>query len=115
MQVAIVSDTHFGYQWGNERGEDAFRNAREAFERTVDADLVLLPGDIFDKKVPKQEVLGRAIDCFNTYRNGSTDLSVVEESEVDTAFDGTPVVAIHGTHERRSDGFTNPIELLDKM
>ncbi len=115
MQVAIVSDTHFGYQWGNERGDDPFRNAQEAFERTVDADLVILPGDIFDKKVPKQEVLGRAVDCFNTYRGGDTTVEIAEESGVDATFDGTPVVAIHGTHERRSDGFTNPIELLDKM
>ncbi|MDY6766309.1 MAG: DNA repair exonuclease [Candidatus Nanohaloarchaea archaeon] len=115
MQVAIVSDTHFGFQWGNDRGDDPFRNAAEAFEQTVDADLVILPGDIFDKKVPKQEVLGQAIDCFNTYRDGDAGAAVADDSPVTAQIDGTPVVAIHGTHERRSEGFTNPIELLDKM
>ncbi|MDY6761429.1 MAG: metallophosphoesterase [Candidatus Nanohaloarchaea archaeon] len=115
MQVAIVSDTHFGFQWGNEREDDPFRNATEAFERTVDADIVILPGDIFDKKVPKQEVLGKAVDCFNIYRSGDCTVEIAGDSDIEHDFDGTPVVAIHGTHERRSEGFTNPIELLDKM
>jgi len=30
-------------------------------------------------------------------------------------FSGIPVVAIHGTHERRSKSFVNPIQLLEKM
>ncbi|MDY6770119.1 MAG: metallophosphoesterase [Candidatus Nanohaloarchaea archaeon] len=115
MDVAIVSDTHFGYRWGSDRGDDPFRNAREAFERTVDADLVILPGDIFDKKVPKQEVLGNAVDCFNIYRGGSSGVSLTDASDITHDFSGTPVVAIHGTHERRNTEFTNPIELLEKM
>ncbi|MDY6776675.1 MAG: DNA repair exonuclease [Candidatus Nanohaloarchaea archaeon] len=115
MEVAIVSDTHFGYRWGSEREDDSFDNAREAFRRTRDADLVILPGDIFDKKVPKQEVLGKSVDCFNEYRSGECRVQVSGESDVEHQFSGTPVVAIHGTHERRSKGFTNPIELLEKM
>ncbi len=115
MDIAIVSDTHFGFKWGEERGRDAFDNAREAFERTRDADVVILPGDIFDRKVPKQEVLGEAIDLFNIYREGDCTVELTQESDVDHDFSGTPVVAIHGTHERRTRGFTNPIELLEKM
>ncbi len=115
MKIAIVSDTHFGYGWESERSNDSFDNAREAFRRTVDADLVILPGDIYDHKVPKQEVLGRSIDCFNEYRDGACNLVFAEESDVEYEFTGTPLVAIHGTHERRSRGFMNPIELLDKM
>ncbi|MCJ7479032.1 MAG: DNA repair exonuclease [Candidatus Nanohaloarchaeota archaeon QJJ-7] len=115
MEVAIVSDTHFGYKWDSERGEDPFDNAREAFERTVDADIVVLPGDLFDRKVPKQEVLGEAVDCFNLYRQGEKTVELSEDSDVEHDFHGTPVIAIHGTHERRSEGFTNPVELLEKM
>ncbi|MFB6076524.1 MAG: metallophosphoesterase, partial [Candidatus Nanohaloarchaea archaeon] len=115
MKIAIVSDTHFGYKWGEERGEDAFDNAREAFRRTVDADVVILPGDIFDRKVPKQEVLDRAVDVFNEYKAGDCTVEISGESDVTHEFDGTPVVAIHGTHERRSTGFVNPIELLETM
>lgn len=115
MDVAIVSDTHFGFKWDSEREEDAFRNAREAFRRTRDADLVILPGDIFDRKVPKQEVLARAVDCFSVYREGENTLEIAEDSDVTQSFTGTPVVAIHGTHERRSEQFTNPVELLEKM
>lgn len=115
MKVAIVSDTHFGFQWEGERAKDCFENAREAFRRTRDADLVILPGDIYDHKVPKQEVLSASVDCFNEYKHGECTLSITEESDVDYDFTGTPVVAIHGTHERRTEGFVNPIELLDKL
>jgi DNA repair exonuclease SbcCD nuclease subunit len=115
MKIAIVSDTHFGYKWDGERAGDCFDNAREAFRRTRDADLVILPGDIYDQKRPKQEVLGRSIDCFNEYKTGDCTLTVTNKSDVDYEFMGTPLVAIHGTHERRSKGYTNPIELLDTM
>lgn len=115
MKIAIVSDTHFGYAWESERADDSFEAAHEAFQRTRDADLVILPGDIYDHKVPKQEVLGRSIDCFNEYRRGDCNLTFTAESDVTHDFTGTPVVAIHGTHERRMKGFTNPIELLEKM
>lgn len=116
MKVAIVSDTHFGYGWDTDREGDCFRNAAEAFERTQDADLVILPGDIYDKKVPKQEVLSRSIDCFNIYRDSSdSPVELTADSDVDYTFTGTPVVAIHGTHERRTKGFVNPIELLEKL
>lgn len=115
MKIAIVSDTHFGFKWDTERADDSFRNAREAFERTRDADVVVLPGDIFDNKVPKQEVLDRAADLFNIYRGGESTVSFSDKSEVTYDFDGTAVVAIHGTHERRTRGFVNPIELLETM
>ncbi len=115
MKIAVVSDTHFGYKWDGERAGDCFDNAQEAFQRTRDADLVILPGDIYDHKVPKPEVLGRSIDCFNEYRSGDCSLTFTEESDTDYEFMGTPLVAIHGTHERRSNNYTNPIELLDTM
>jgi len=113
MKLAVISDTHFGYGWGTEREEDAFRNAAEAFDRASDADIILMPGDIFDRKTPRQSVLARAIDIFRgSWRN---------ESSLEASFDGkrwqcdrTPIVAIHGTHERRSDDSVNPIQLLER-
>jgi len=35
--------------------EDTFENAREAFEKSLDADVIILPGDIFDKKYPNRK------------------------------------------------------------
>ncbi|MFB6191266.1 MAG: exonuclease SbcCD subunit D [Candidatus Nanohaloarchaea archaeon] len=113
MKVSIISDTHFGYKWGEERGEDAFRNAEEAFERSLDADLIILPGDIFDRKIPKQEVLDRAADVLSVAMEG--ERTVEADKNLGMHGDGIPVVTIHGTHERRPSSYTNPIELMSNM
>ncbi|MFB6214101.1 MAG: exonuclease SbcCD subunit D [Candidatus Nanohaloarchaea archaeon] len=113
MKVSIISDTHFGYNWGEERGEDAFRNAEEAFERSLDADLIILPGDIFDRKIPKQEVLDRAADVLSVAMEG--ERTVEADKNLGMHGDGIPVVTIHGTHERRPSSYTNPIELMSNM
>ncbi len=110
MKVSIISDTHFGYKWGEERGEDTFENAKEAFEESLDSDIILLPGDIFDKKIPKQEVLDRAFDVVATAMEG--ERTVESDKDLGMLGDGIPVVAIHGTHERRPSSYTNPIELM---
>ncbi|MFB6143857.1 MAG: exonuclease SbcCD subunit D [Candidatus Nanohaloarchaea archaeon] len=112
MKVSIISDTHFGYKWGEERGEDAFENAKEAFENSLDADLIILPGDIFDRKIPKQEVLDRAAEVLSVAMEGESDAE--PDKELGMHGNGIPVVAIHGTHERRPRSYTNPIELMDR-
>ena len=111
MKVSIISDTHFGYKWGGERGEDSFRNAEEAFEKSIDSDLIILPGDIFDKKIPKQEVLDKASNVLSKAMEG--ERTVETGTDLGIHGDGVPVVAIHGTHERRPENYTNPIELMD--
>ncbi|MFB6204152.1 MAG: exonuclease SbcCD subunit D [Candidatus Nanohaloarchaea archaeon] len=111
MKVSIVSDTHFGFRWGEEREDDSFRNAREALERSLDADIILMPGDIFDRKIPKQEVLDRATEVLSIPMDG--DRSVETNGALEMDGDGIPVVAIHGTHERRPEAYTNPIELME--
>ncbi len=112
MDISIISDTHFGYKWGDERGEDSFVNAAEAFEKAKDSDIIILPGDIFDKKIPKQEVLDRAAEVFSIAMEG--ERTVEADKELGIHGNGVPVVAIHGTHERRPREYTNPIELMDK-
>ncbi len=112
MKVSIISDTHFGYKWGEERGKDAFRNAEEAFRESLDADVIVLPGDIFDRKIPKQEVLDRAADVLSIPMEG--DRTVEANTELGIHGSGIPVVAIHGTHERRPSAYTNPIELMSR-
>lgn len=112
MKVSIISDTHFGFKWGEDRGEDPFENAREAFERTQDSDLIILPGDIFDKKIPKQEVLDKAAEVFSIAMDG--ERTVEADKELGMHGDGIPLAAIHGTHERRPRSYTNPIELMSK-
>ena len=119
MRIAVVSDLHLGFQFGTERGEDAFRNASEAFAKAVEekVDLILIPGDIFHDKVPRPEVMSRSIDLFkmfsvlptikitNTQSHGKEE-SVTKEIPA--------VVTIYGTHEKRNPGRVNPIQLLEK-
>jgi len=95
MKLAIISDLHLGFSYTTERKDDSFIQAQEAFEKAKPADAVLLAGDIFDSRVPSQDVLGRALQLFQILK-------------------GKPVVAIHGTHERRGKGLTNPVQLLEK-
>ncbi len=119
MRIAVISDTHFGYAWGTEREEDSFRQAAEALQE-ADADIVLLPGDIFDSRVPKQEIMEKAMRvlAIPLERPGT---GVVLEDTINKgtapvtwrAFTGIPIVAIHGTHERRGSGLANPVHTLE--
>ncbi len=112
MDISIISDTHFGYKWGEERGEEPFENAEEALRKSLDSDIIILPGDIFHKKIPKQEVLDRATETLSVAMEG--ERTVETDKDLGIHGDGVPVVAIHGTHERRPRSYTNPIELMSR-
>ena len=106
MIVGILSDTHLGYP---RFYEDSFSQFDEAFRAACDAsDVVILPGDIFDTKVPRFEVIAQAMHLFEygkskDWSNGAKG----QNSEL-------PIVAIHGTHDRRSKEMINPVQLLEK-
>lgn len=118
MKIAIISDTHFGYAWGTGRQEDSFIQAKDAFEKALgQAELIILPGDIFDSRVPKQEVmekamriLGMALDAKNSGIKIVNSLNISQIPDYTTS--GVPIVAIHGTHERRGSLMVNPVETL---
>ncbi len=111
MRIAVVSDTHFGFKWNSERREDCFRNSREAFKKAKEADAVLLPGDIFDTKTPSQEVFSRVFNLFEILDERREGVAELDDNRWDD--ERLPVIAIHGTHERRSKENVNPIELLE--
>ncbi|MCX6777328.1 MAG: metallophosphoesterase family protein [Candidatus Micrarchaeota archaeon] len=93
MRIAIIADLHLGY---GRFYADSFEQARRALAEAVKrADLILVAGDIFDAKVPKMEVLSEAIRMFRSASGKRV-----------------PIAAIHGTHERRSRGSSNPVQLL---
>jgi DNA repair exonuclease SbcCD nuclease subunit len=91
MKIGIVADTHFGYS----RFEaDALSQGKEAILSAAGScDALILAGDIFDTRVPKPETLSEAVKIMRHVH--------------------VPVFAIHGTHERRSKGMVNPIEMLE--
>ena len=111
MKVAIVSDMHIGYE---RFAEDAFKQAKEALEKASEmADVILMPGDVFDKRSPKPEVIAQAINIFR-------ELSKKKWVARITSFNGRnsksytdiPVIGISGTHERTAAGKENPLSLL---
>lgn len=118
MRIAVISDSHLGYGSG-ERERDAMDNFREALEKALDHDIIIMPGDIFDTKVPTPEVLSEAMELFNMPK-AMEGASFVEgfskdmENVPHLTKTGLPVVSIHGTHERRTKGLVNPLQALEK-
>lgn len=119
MKIAVFSDLHFGYAYNSETENDSFENAAEAFEISKDADLILIPGDLFDSRVPKTSVWANAIRVMvkPLLRSSTgaelvdTDKKMKEISKRTT--NHQPVIALHGTHERRGKGEINAIEALE--
>lgn len=118
MKIAILSDLHLGYAWGTERQEDSFKQAKEALQKASDSDLILIAGDIFDSRIPKQEVLSKAIRLFSKLKFKESDVNLIEiknrEKLPDVRNTEIPIVAIYGTHERRGRKMINPVHLLEE-
>lgn len=113
FRIGIVGDTHFGFAWGTERAEDSFEQARRALLAAIAQrpDLIILTGDVFDSSVPRQEVLAKAAEMLRlAAAEPASGISVQGK----TLPFGIPIVAIHGTHERRPKGLANPLQVLDK-
>jgi len=125
MKLAIIGDLHFGFQWGLEREPDSFIQARKAFEKALGErpDAILLLGDSFDSPIPRPEVIARAAGIITQpHLSPKSQVQVVklinkpaEGIKSRLACAGIPIIAIHGTHERRPKGQANPIEVLERL
>jgi DNA repair exonuclease SbcCD nuclease subunit len=119
MLIGIFSDCHCGYKFGEERGEDSFIALDEAIDKTTDCDLILIAGDLFDTRIPKPEVFAKVAKILGKAQHAQSNAKLVEiinkeKHEISpSAIRGIPVVAIHGTHERRSKYLINPIQSLE--
>ncbi|MEK6954707.1 MAG: metallophosphoesterase [Candidatus Micrarchaeota archaeon] len=117
MKIAIISDCHFGFN------EDALPQAREAMLQALElgADALLLPGDIYDIRIPRQETLHETIGLYSEIRERSESgkkqypkmIELGDDTQNTLENQGIPVLAIWGTHERRSKGLTNVIQIMD--
>ena len=115
MNIAVISDTHLGFGERNQRKDEAFNNALEAFSLAIEnnAELILLPGDIFDVKIPLIETWYQAFGLFNISRRALKSPVKIFKEGKELNFSGIPIIAIHGTHELRSRDFKNPLEVLE--
>ena len=121
MKIAVISDSHLGFGYGTEKENDSFAQFDEAMGRAIaeKVDLILLPGDIFDSRVPRQEVWAKALTIFQkpllAGKNGVKLVQKINKQDISPiVFSGIPVIAIHGTHERRGAHTINPVEMLEK-
>ena len=105
MRVALASDFHLGYS------EDAFEQARDALRKASEADVVVVAGDLFDVRVPKQETLHEAIRLFTEFKENRVSGCVV--SVEGRQFDSRLPIVIYGNHDRRAKGLVNPVQLLE--
>jgi DNA repair exonuclease SbcCD nuclease subunit len=110
MKIAIISDIHLGYERFE---EDALSQASEAFEKASTlADAILIPGDVFDKRYPKPEIIAQAINLFRELSKKEWGTKIIDFQGKSRIFSTAPIVAISGTHERIAEGKENALMLL---
>lgn len=120
MKISIFSDIHAGFGSGTERESDCFEAMEEAVEKSLDCDLILIAGDIFDTKKPSAETFSRVIEVLLRPVLSESSAKVGEGIGRDVkglpklSALGTPVIALHGNHERRAKGLVNPVQSLER-
>ncbi len=102
MKIAVMSDFHLGYN------EDSFTQAREALEKASSFDLIIICGDLFDSRNPSQETIYEAVKLLAETKKKLKSTKIIQG---DAEFQNVPIV-IPGTHERKSKGMPNIIQIL---
>ncbi|MGC8662304.1 MAG: metallophosphoesterase family protein [Candidatus Micrarchaeia archaeon] len=111
MKIAILSDFHLGYE---RFYDDAYLQAQEAVAKASElADILVVPGDIFDNRSPKPEVLAQGINLFRSLHSKNWEAKVASFDGPRKIFTNLPIIAIPGTHERRSENAENAVGLLN--
>lgn len=119
MKISVLSDLHFGYAYNSGLEDDCFDNAEEAIEKSLDSDLIILGGDIFDVRAPKTQTWGKALKILSkpllkenpNIKLVSTDKQLKEISQ--RSLNHIPMIAITGNHERLIKGEVNTVEALE--
>ncbi len=118
MKIAVIGDTHFGFDHYGKRRDDALRNAKEAFELALSekVDFIIQTGDVFDERLPKPEVVSPVIQLMKNISGRSNKIKLVrrisgDDEELVTA-EIPPVLMIYGDHDRRPKEYINPVQIL---
>lgn len=111
MKIAILSDFHIGYERFR---EDALRQATEAMEiASKEADLMVIAGDVFDYRHPKPEIIIEAARLFKKISSQKFTAKITGFEGRGNRYTDVPIIAIPGTHERRTADETDSIDLLN--
>jgi len=111
MIIGIVSDTHFGYSgWP----EDALKQGREAILKAAEeADVLLIPGDIFDKEKPSIDIISQLLNILLELEDRGWGKNInVYDDQGEKINCRLPIAVIRGTHERVEKNKTDPIEFV---
>ncbi len=112
MKIAIISDTHFGFKENDsELNLDCYINAYQSFELAIknNAELILMPGDIFDLEIPTQETFDKTFLLLNTLIGNQKNIP----KDKDVTITALPIVVISGTHEYRGKEYKGPVDVLE--
>ncbi|ASI14288.1 DNA repair exonuclease [Candidatus Mancarchaeum acidiphilum] len=110
MKIGIVSDMHLGY---SRFEEDAFRQAKFALSEAASmSDVIIMPGDIFDFRFPKPNIIAQAIKILRPLMEREWPAKIDSFSGANPIYTTLPILAIPGTHERTAVGKENPLNLL---
>ncbi len=109
MKIGIVSDLHIGFN------DDAAIQAEEALSKLFGAcDLIIIPGDLFDSRIQKYETLDDALKLFGKFQGkGNAKLKLFDSEGNFIGERASKILAIPGTHERRTKGLVNAVQLFD--
>ncbi len=118
MKVGIFSDTHLGFDEKGERAQESFGNLSQAIRLCIEmgADLMVLPGDVFDAPVPSHNTLFHAVHSFAAAKSASSNVEITLEKEGSTTkvnYSGTPILAIHGNHEYLGKETRTALDILN--
>ena len=120
MKISILSDLHFGFGSNSEIEPDSFDNAEEAIQRSLDADLIILGGDLFHVRMPKTQtwadamrVLSKPMLVDNPGIKLIDSSKELKEIVKRRTLRHLPVVAIHGNHDRRTKEEQNAVQALE--
>ena len=78
MKISIISDLHLGFGQNTERDNDCFAAFQEAVEKSLDCDLILLGGDMFDTRVPNTEVFTKSIEILRKAMGKASNTKIIQ-------------------------------------
>jgi len=121
MLISILSDLHFGYGWNTRLEKDSYENAKEAISKCLDSDLIIIAGDIFDSRSPKTDTWAKTLRVLSKpLLAENKGLKLIEKlnknlPEIsERTLSAIPILALHGTHDRRPKDQINVIQALEQ-
>lgn len=117
-----MGDFHLGCAAGTLREHDCFAQASQAIVQALaaKADLIVVLGDIYDTRVPRQEtwaesfsVLQKALLAAKSSARLAKTINRLDNISP-LAFSGVPIVALHGNHDSRGASSVNAVQALEQ-